>query len=173
VRELFFYGRPNQTSGGVQPGRRRYPRRTAYPARLLQRFAQFLDAAGDGVELHEMALAFNRQEPRERGFARTRRAVENHRAKAIGLEQPPQRFPFAEEMPLPGEFVERPRPHPRRQRFGLLAVFSFGGFEEARHGVRFCQLYCFSSRILTFPLPHQECRFGLRVLLPPQGYIHK
>ena len=56
---------------------------------------------------------------------RARRAVEDHRPEAVGRQQPPQQFPFAEEVLLADELVQGPRPHPRRQRLGLLAVRLF------------------------------------------------
>ena len=53
---------------------------------------------------------------------RARRAVEDHRAQAVGRQQPAQQLALAEEMLLADELVQRGRPHPRRQRLGAAAV---------------------------------------------------
>ena len=84
-------------------------------------FAQFLHAAGDRADLLEMAAAFAGQQPGQRGLARARRTVEDHRAEPIGRQQPAEQFPFAEKVLLADELVERGRPHPRRQAAALRA----------------------------------------------------
>ena len=48
--------------------------------------------------------------------ASPRRAVQNHRGKAVRLNSPAQELPFSENMLLPGVFPERARPHPCGKR---------------------------------------------------------
>ena len=98
-----------------------------------QHLAKFLHAGGDRRKLLKMAAAFAGQQPGERGLARAGRTVKNHRAQPIGLQQPPQQFPFAQKMLLADELVERKRPHPRRQRLRFASIRLFAGFEEG-HG---------------------------------------
>ena len=104
---------------------------------LGQDFAQLLHAAGHRADLAEMAAGGAGQQSGQRGFARARRAVENHRAQAVGRQQPPQQLPFAEKMPLADELVERARPHPRRQGLGVPPIRGFAGVKQ-RHALRWC-----------------------------------
>jgi hypothetical protein len=55
----------------------------------------------------------------QRGLTGARRTIENHRAKAIGLEHAAQELARSEKMFLTDEILDRARPHPRGQRLGL------------------------------------------------------
>ena len=95
-------------------------------AGLVENFAEFFDAAGDGADLPEVAAAGGGQQMGERRFAGAGRAVEDDRAEPVGGQQAAEQFAFAEKMLLADELVERLRPHPRGQRLSLAAVFGFG-----------------------------------------------
>ena len=66
----------------------------------------------------------------ERGFAGSRRAVEDHAGETVRFEHPPQEFSGPEKMLLADELIERARPHPRRQRRDAVEVLSASVLEE-------------------------------------------
>jgi hypothetical protein len=82
-----------------------------------------------------MTAALAGQQPGERGFARARRTIKNHRAQPIGLEQSPQQFSFSQKMLLADELLERNRPHPRGQRLRFAAVRLFACIEKGHVSV--------------------------------------
>ena len=92
----------------------------------------FLDPDGRGVDFNEFALGVDGDQLGQRRFPGARRAVENHAGQPIGFEHSPQQFPVAEEMLLPGEFLQRPRPHANRQR-GDAGEVLLSGFGEEIH----------------------------------------
>ena len=57
---------------------------------FLQHFAYFLDPRGDRIELTEVAACMLSDDVREGCLTRSRRTIENQRAKAVGLEHAPQ-----------------------------------------------------------------------------------
>ena len=78
-----------------------------FGAGFLEQLAHFLDADGDGVELAKDALRVLGDDVGEGGLAAAGRAVEDHRAEAIRLQQPAQQLARAEEVLLADELVER------------------------------------------------------------------
>jgi hypothetical protein len=57
---------------------------------LGEQLAQVLDACRDGVEGAEVAARLVGDDVGQRGLAAARRAVKDHRAEPVGLEQPAQ-----------------------------------------------------------------------------------
>ena len=102
-------------------------------AGLGEDFADLLDPGRDRVHRLEAALGVVGDDVRERRLARPRRAVEDQRREPVGQEHPAEKFAFAQEVLLPNELVERSRPHPRRQRPGLVAIL-FAKVVEEVHG---------------------------------------
>ena len=75
-----------------------------------------LHADGGRVDLLEVAAGVGGDELGERGFPGAGRPVEDDAGQPVGLEHPAEQFARSEKMLLPGELVERARPHPHRQR---------------------------------------------------------
>ncbi len=72
-----------------------------------------------------MRLCPVRNDHRERGFARARRAPEDdRREKFVGLDGAPQELAFTDDVLLPDEFVERARANARRKRRFILLQFA-------------------------------------------------
>ena len=82
-----------------------------------------------------LRLGLSQQEG-ERRLAGAGRAVEDHRAQAIGRQQSPQQLAFAQKLLLADELVERGGPHPRRQRLRAAPVRRFAGFEQRHRSPR-------------------------------------
>jgi len=55
-------------------------------------------------------------------FAGAGRTIENQRVEPIGLQHTSQQLAGADEMLLADEFLQRPRPHSRRQRLGFFQI---------------------------------------------------
>ena len=78
--------------------------------------ADVRDGALDAVEPLELRLGDVRDDLREAGLARARRAVEQRGIQPVRLDGAAQEFARREQMLLPGVLVERARAHPRGQR---------------------------------------------------------
>ena len=143
-----------------------------------QHFAQFLHAAGHGAELPELAVALRGQQAGQRRLARARRAVEDHRAQPIGLQQPPQQLALAQEMLLADELVERRRPHPRRQRLSPPQVVGFGSFKQRlRRHLHLLDVANHDPAALDLDDPHLAAAFHkvavgqhIQVAVPESGF---
>ena len=98
----------------------------------------FLDPSEDGGELDELRLGHVRDDLRQRGFARARRAPENQRARIVALDLRVQRLARSDEVLLPDKFVQRARTHAIRQRTGAIAgVLRARSCLEQAHGTQF------------------------------------
>ena len=99
-------------------------------AGLVEHLAQLLHAAGDGAELPEDALAF-RWPAAGRASSCPCPAGRRRSPSRAGRPSISRRssLPSPRKCCWPTNSVERPRPHPRRQRLGAAAVLGFGGFE--------------------------------------------
>ena len=130
---------------------------------LGEHLAQILHAAGHRAELPETAAALAGQQPGQGRLARAGRAVEDHRAEPVGLQQPPQQLPFAEEMLL----ARRTRPAgpaasapPAAWPFRdwlprWLRTVTF--FRDLRYEVRDLGLTCrVTTRLTTVPFKHRR-----------------
>ena len=91
-------------------------------ARALADLANLRDVRDDTGTAHEVALRGFGDHFRERRLAAARRTVEDDVGQAIGLDDAPQELAGAQDMLLPDNLVQRARPHPRRQRFCVIAV---------------------------------------------------
>jgi hypothetical protein len=60
--------------------------------RPLERFSQFLDAAGDCVDLPKLTARFDGQEMRQGRFASSGRSIENNRLNSSGSNQTRQKL---------------------------------------------------------------------------------
>src|SRR6185503_186515 len=80
------------------------------------RAADLRDAAHDRREGDELGADRLRQDPRERRLAGPGRAPKQQRRQVATRDRPPQRPGIADEMLLPDELLERPRPHARGER---------------------------------------------------------
>ena len=79
-------------------------------------FAHLGDVAFHAAQPFELRLRHLRDDLRQRRFARSRRAGENDRRQPIRLNRAAQKFSWREDVLLPDKFLERTRPHARRQR---------------------------------------------------------
>ena len=86
--------------------------------RLLHHLPDFLDAAGDGGEVDEVALGLMGDNLRERGFPHARRPPENHGGHQIALNHAAQDFALADQVLLSGKLIEVLRAKALRQRRG-------------------------------------------------------
>ena len=61
--------------------------------------------------------------------------MENHRRQSIGLNRAAQKFARRKNVLLPDKFLERARPHPRRERRGRVELRKIDIFlaEKIRH----------------------------------------
>ena len=75
-----------------------------------------LDAGVERRQLDELPLGGQRDDVRERGLAGAGRAVEHQRHRLVGLDQPAQRRPRAEQVLLADDLVQRARPHADGER---------------------------------------------------------
>ena len=131
---------------------------------LGEDFPQLLHAAGHRADLAEVAAGGAGQQPGQRGLARARRAVEDHRAQPIGGQQPAQQLSFAQEMPLADELLQRARPHPRRQGLGFPPVRSFAGVKKGHGaGSPWVAVPATAKRPCTAVLLRRPCRRPLNV----------
>ena len=87
-----------------------------FVACLLQDGPQFFYAACHRTQRSKSAAASRSQEARQRRFATARWSIKNHRAQAIGLNQPAQQLALAQKMLLPNKLVQRTGTHPCSQR---------------------------------------------------------
>ena len=69
----------------------------------------FLDSGEHGGELDELRFGHARDNLRQRGLARARRAPENHRADVVALDLHPQRLAGTNQVFLADKFVEGAR----------------------------------------------------------------
>ena len=107
--------------------------RQDFLTRGVQQFAQFLDAAGHGVQSLELAAAFGGEQSRERRLPGPGRSGKNHRREPVGFEQSTQEFTGPEKMLLSHEFVEPSGPHPGRERLRASQVGGLGAGEQRCH----------------------------------------
>ena len=75
-----------------------------------------LHALGHGAEADEGAAGVLRDEIGERGLPAARRAPQDGAAEVAAAERVPQRVARREQLLLPGEFLQRPGPHPGGER---------------------------------------------------------
>ena len=87
----------------------------------------------DGVDGDEMGLGGVGDDASQRGFARTRRAVENDRGKLVGLDGAPQQSPRPHNRILAHEFIQRARSHTGGQRLLFFQQFLTANIEEVGH----------------------------------------
>ena len=90
--------------------------------RRLDDLAHVRHAAGDGVELNELAARLVRDDGSERGFARAGRAPEDGAGEPVGLDGAAQQPPRAHDGLLPDEFLQRAGAHAVGQRRELLVL---------------------------------------------------
>ena len=81
--------------------------------------ADAFDTDARGILGDEGAFGAVGDDPRERGFARARRAVEDQAGHGIRGEHSAQEFAGPEDVGLADEFIERVRAHADRQRLVL------------------------------------------------------
>ena len=93
----------------------------------IERFAQFLDPACDGIDLPESGLGLCGDESCQGCLAGPGGAVEQQRLDAAGLDQTPQKLSGSENMGLPDHLIEGRWPHSGGQRLSALSV-GFLGF---------------------------------------------
>ena len=86
------------------------------PAGRLEHVAHILHARRRRREFHKPPLRLLGDDLGERRLAHAWRAVEDHRAEPVGLDQPPQEFSGADHLLLADILCQPPRSHPRRQR---------------------------------------------------------
>jgi len=65
------------------------------------------DPGGDGVHLLNRRLGFPRDQPRQGGLPAAGRPEKNSRTQAVGFHGAAEKLSFAEQMVLPGPFIER------------------------------------------------------------------
>ncbi len=106
------------------------PGRLQLDPRFREQVAHLLDSGRRRVHLAKAAPGLIRNNVRQCRFARAGRAVKNHGAEPIGLQQSAQQLARPEEMLLADELVQSARPHPRRERLGAAQVFFMGLLEE-------------------------------------------
>src|SRR4030095_4552526 len=80
---------------------------------LVERLAEIGDARHDGRELHEVAGAFCGDESREGRLATPRRTPEQEAGRRLLAEILPEPAPRGEQLLVPHDLVEGPRPHAR------------------------------------------------------------
>ena len=83
---------------------------------IAHHLLDFLDAGEHGGKLDEVGLGDAGDDLGEGGFARARRAPEDHRGRVIALDLHAQRLARPDQVLLADEFIERPRPHAVGQR---------------------------------------------------------
>ena len=83
--------------------------------RLEHHLPDLLDAAGHRGKVDEGGLGALGDDPRQGGLAHPRRAPENHGGYAVPLNEPAEHLPRAQQMGLPGEFLQGAGAHARRQ----------------------------------------------------------
>ena len=85
-------------------------------AGALEGVAHVLHAGAHRAELLEGLAGVGGDGLRQRRLPGARRPPEDHRRQPVALHQGPQRLPRIEQVRLPDDVVEVPRPQPRRQR---------------------------------------------------------
>ena len=103
------------------------------PAGRIEHIAELLHARGSSGELDEPALRFGGDDLGERRLADAGRAVQDHRAKAIGLDQAPQERARAHDVALADVVGQPPRPHAGGQGRGTGDVGGAGCGEKVGH----------------------------------------
>jgi hypothetical protein len=133
---FFYIGQQNILLGTVETVKLVHEKDRAHAgmfelgSSLIQNFSNFLDAGGNGVDLSEAAVSVLGNDVRQGRFACAGRSVKDQRAESIGLKHAPEELPGADEMLLADEFLQQPRPHPRRQRLGLFQIRFMDVFEK-------------------------------------------
>ena len=84
-------------------------------AGLFEDFAQVLYAGENRGKLLKMQASTARHEPRNRGFASSRRPPENHGARRVAFGDPAQRAALPQEVILADDLAERFRAQPVRK----------------------------------------------------------
>src|SRR5690606_3223824 len=82
----------------------------------------------------EMRLRCVRDDARERRLPGARRPVEDERRDLVGFDGAPQQLAAPEDVLLPDELIQCPRPHAISERRLLRLVAASGVFEEVGHG---------------------------------------
>ncbi len=91
---------------------------------LLHHFFHVLLTRHCGVQLAEIGLGGMGNDPSQGGFSRSRRAVEDERAKLVRLDGPVEQLVLSHNMLLSHHLIQRLRPHAGSQRrFLLFALF--------------------------------------------------
>ena len=85
----------------------------------------------DGDEVRPRGVG---DDPRQRGLARARRPVEDHRAELVGLDGAAQQPARPHDVLLADELVQRARAHPRGERRFLLGQLLAAGVEKVGVG---------------------------------------
>jgi hypothetical protein len=91
-------------------------------ASFLQDFANLFNARRDGVDLAKAAMRVLGNDVGQSGFAGAGRTIKNQRAEPVRLKHSSQELAGTYEVLLTDEFLERPRPHPRRQRLSFFQI---------------------------------------------------
>ena len=100
----------------------------------LERVAHVLHAGAHGAELLEGLARVGGDRLGQRRLPGARRPPEDHRRQPVGLHQRPQRLPRSEQVLLPDDVVQAPRPQPSRQRRdGRQRVLRRRGEQIVRH----------------------------------------
>ena len=99
-------------------------------ARPLDHRADLRPPGVDRRLLLEGAVGHPRRDPRQRRLPRPGRPVEDRRVRPARFDRRPQRRPLADDVLLADHLVERPRPHPHRQR--RVGGDLFGAFAAVR-----------------------------------------
>src|SRR6266511_3004217 len=96
------------------------------------------DVGLDAAEPLEAVLRARGDDLRQGGFARAGRSVKEERLDAIGLYGATEELARGQDVRLPGEFVDRPRPHSRSQwsgrRLGWLRLLLRFGMRKLGRG---------------------------------------
>src|SRR5207245_5697045 len=91
-------------------------------ASFFQDFANVRNTGGDRVDLAKAAMGMLGNDVSQGSFAGAGRTIENQRVEPVGLQHTTQQLGRADEMLLADEFLQRPRPHSRRQRLGFSQI---------------------------------------------------
>ena len=86
-------------------------------ARLRNHLPDVGDSARHGVEPYEHRVRRGGHHLGDGGLAASRGPVQDYRPQPISLDSPSQKPARPQEVALPHDVIERPRPHPRCERF--------------------------------------------------------
>jgi len=84
----------------------------------LEHVADVLHAGGRCGQFHEPPPRLGGDDLRERRLANAGRPVEDHRREPVGLDEPAEQPPRADDLFLPHIVGQPPRPHPGGERRG-------------------------------------------------------